>query len=190
MKIFFECNICQQQYVTKSVLSGFKVACPKCQTRIQVPFDSVLTSIIEIDFRDVIDPTGENRAAIIDYLGNERKKEKPEYVSHALNEIGGWTDTDGLSDRELPWDMKYLHPRVQERISEIDSNIQRLKSEIATCTEGQEAIQIMKDEIDYWKEEKHNLKANPKKFIFRMNFGYLFPLQLLACRWFLFHTHS
>lgn len=62
--------------------------------------------------------------------------------------------------------MKYLHPRVQERLSEIEGNINRLKSEIATCSEGQEAIQIMKDEIDYWKEEKRNLKANPKKFIF------------------------
>jgi len=59
----------------------------------------------------------------------------------------------------------YLHPRVQERLSELESNIQRLKSEIAACTEGDQCAQIMKDEIAYWRHEICTLKQNPKSFI-------------------------
>ena len=58
---------------------------------------------------------------------------------------------------------KYIHPIVAERISEIQSNISRLKSEIATCTEGAEAIQIMKEEIHYWKLEANKLRDTYSK---------------------------
>jgi cob(I)alamin adenosyltransferase len=58
------------------------------------------------------------------------------------------------------------HPRVQERLSEINDNISRLQSEAATSTEGEDSIQVLNDEIQYWRKELKNLKANPKRFIF------------------------
>ncbi len=96
MKIFFYCPNCQQSLSAPSILSFFKISCPKCSARITVPQDSINSHTIEISAPDVLDINGKSRETrtFINF-------DKPKFVSQIPSLQGGssYDQYDGCSDR-------------------------------------------------------------------------------------------